>query len=500
MEKHTVRQDEKETKRNVRGVFGNWFGLLLVIICCICFFYVVANLNHIFGYVGFLFSLITPVIYGAVIAFLLNPLMKSYHRLILYPFSRGDKVPSKRMTKVSYGISIGLALVSGILIITILGFLIVPQLLNSIISLSNTLPTQADNYYQYIVHKIENNPFLAQRLQEMVLNATNMLDNWVNNELYPWLRSELLPNVNSLAKQFADGLMNFLNVLYNLFIGCIVAIYLLSGKEKFIAQAKKGIYGLFGKKQADVVLHYTRITNEMFSGFISGKIVDSTIIGIICFVAMSIIHLPYAMLVSVIIGVTNIIPVFGPYIGAVPSALLILIVSPIQCLYFIILIVVLQQLDGNIIGPTILGESTGLSAFWVLFSILIFGGMWGIGGMLIGVPLFAVIYRIIKDSIELRLYKKGLRTTTQGYLNLKSIYIDDKDVVHYLPINLRKQQMHAKEHKEHKEEEISLISVLNQQACIEEWEERRSRTSRRKSKKEEKDIRKTQGEKKEEDE
>ena len=165
----------------------------------------------------------------------------------------------------------------------------------------------------------------------------------------------------------------------------------------------------------------------MFSGFIVGKIVDSTIVGIICFCAMTIMGLPYALLISVIIGVTNVIPVFGPYLGLIPSVFLILIVSPMQALYFVILIAILQQLDGNIIGPAILGESTGLSAFWVLFSILLFGGLWGIVGMIIGVPLFAVIYRIIADIINWRLTGKQLSAVTDNYMNLKHIDIRNNE-------------------------------------------------------------------------
>ena len=223
-----------------------------------------------------------------------------------------------------------------------------------------------------------------------------------------------------------------LNVLYNLFIGIIVAIYVLASKETFSAQSKKLVYGIFKKEHADVIIHYVKVSHGMFSGFIIGKIVDSTIIGIICFFLMTVMGLPYALLISVIIGVTNVIPVFGPYIGAVPSALLILIVNPMQALYFIIMLIILQQLDGNIIGPAILGESTGLSAFWVLFSILLFGGLWGIVGMIAGVPLFAVIYRIISDFINWKLSGRRLSTVTDNYRNLKCIEVDGGDKVSYI--------------------------------------------------------------------
>ena len=186
----------------------------------------------------------------------------------------------------------------------------------------------------------------------------------------------------------------------------------------------------------------------MFSGFISGKIVDSAIIGVICFAVMGVMRLPYAMLVSVIVGVTNIIPVFGPYIGAIPSALLILLVDPKQALYFLILIIILQQLDGNVIGPAILGESTGLSAFWVLFSILLFGGFWGIAGMLVGCPLFAVIYRIVKDFVSIRLRGKNLSDVTTEYMDLKCIEVSEDNTEY---IRYTDEEINSKKKKDKKQ-------------------------------------------------
>ena len=246
----------------------------------------------------------------------------------------------------------------------------------------------------------------------------------------------------------------------SIFIGIIVAIYLLKGKRVFAAQAKKITYGVCRKKTADTIIHYVRISNNMFSGFISGKIVDSTIIGIICFILMTIFRMPYALLVSVIVGVTNVIPVFGPYIGAIPSALLILLVSPVQALYFIILVAILQQVDGNIIGPAILGESTGLSAFWVLFSILFFGGFWGIVGMLVGCPLFAVIYTIAKDFINYCLEKRKLSTDTQTYVNLKTIEAgrDGYEYIEYTVSEINGKR--NKKNSDSKAKSGSLMSVL----------------------------------------
>ncbi len=467
------KDDGKETRagerKTVRVLFGQWFGLLLVSICGIVIYYLLKQADTIVSFVRYLLGLVRPVIYGAVIAYLLNPMMKFYQRQLLRPLTPKGKRPSKKAKKLTRGLGIFFALVSGILIIAVLGWMIVPQVIDSIMTLINTLPQQANHYYLKVVNWIQNNPYLMDKLQNYALEATKTLDAWMNEELFPWLRTDLLSNVNSFTMHFANGVMSFLGVLYNLFIGIIVAIYLLAGKETYSAQAKKMIYGLFRKKPADIILHYARITNDMFSGFISGKIVDSTIIGFLCFGAMNILQLPYAMLVSVIVGVTNVIPVFGPYIGAVPGTLLILLVNPIQSLYFLILIIVIQQLDGNVIGPAILGESTGISAFWVLFSILLFGGIWGIAGMLVGVPLFAVIYRILKDYIELRLYRKELKGETMAYVNLKRILPTEKGV-RYLFFG--EDELENARLRREQEAKITLTSIVRQEANRREPEEK----------------------------
>lgn len=455
-------QNEKDENERItiKEVFGKWFGLFLVLISAAVVYLLIINLDDIFSGFMFMLSVLKPVIYGAIIAYLLNPLTKMYYRLLLKGYEKKGKSPSDKTVRIMESMTIVFAMLTGVLIIAILCWLVIPQLITTVISLIETVPSQANDYYNYITDKIQSNKYIASRMQDTALQATKYMDNIMNNDLFPWLKSELLPNLNIYAKQFANGVMSFINVLYNLFIGIIVAIYLLKGKRVFAAQAKKITYGVCRKKTADTIIHYVRISNNMFSGFISGKIVDSTIIGIICFVLMTIFRMPYALLVSVIVGVTNVIPVFGPYIGAIPSALLILLVSPVQALYFIILVAILQQVDGNIIGPAILGESTGLSAFWVLFSILFFGGFWGIVGMLVGCPLFAVIYTIAKDFINYCLEKRKLSTDTQTYVNLKTIE-DGRDGYEYIEYTVS--EINGKRNKKNsasKAKSSSLMSVL----------------------------------------
>lgn len=425
-----MQDEQQKSPFSMKEAFLNWCGLFLVLVAAIVVFLAINNFKQIVHVLGQYVGLVKPVLYGCVIAYLLNPIYNFYYRLLQKLVEKSGKKASPRLLGLFNALAITLGLLTGLLIIVVLCWLVLPQVFSSLISLVNTLPEQADYYYNKLTKSLQENPYLVDQMQKVLLQITEYADEKMNTELMPWMQKELLPNVNTYAVQLASGVMSVLNVLYNLMIGIIVAIYLLLSKRVFAAQAKKITYGLFRQDHADILIHYVRLADKMFSGFIAGKIVDSTIIGVICFVAMSVLHLPYAVLVSVIVGVTNVIPVFGPYIGAIPSIVLILLVNPVQALYFLILIVVLQQLDGNVIGPAILGESTGLSAFWVLFSILLFGGLWGIIGMLVGVPLFAVIYEMISDYINARLASRNLSTETEHYLDLKEILRTQDEIVY----------------------------------------------------------------------
>ena len=201
-------------------------------------------------------------------------------------------------------------------------------------------------------------------------------------------------------------------------------VYLLIGKETFVGHGKKIVYAVLPSKYGNVVIHTMRITNQMFGGFVSGKILDSVIIGVICYVGLMILGMPYSLLVAVIVGVTNVIPFFGPFIGAVPSFILIALAEPVKGLYFLIFVLALQQVDGNIIGPKILGDSTGLSSFWVVFAILVGGGLFGFMGMLLGVPTFAVIYYLIREAVAYILRRRSLPEETRDYIRMRNVDIE----------------------------------------------------------------------------
>lgn len=292
--------------------------------------------------------------------------------------------------------------------------MILPQLISSIQSIASHFPTYVSNFTNWFGDIRELNPVINEYLtQNIILTDSTEIVEWFNKNIAPNIK-----NLGNLATTLYNGLFSIMKFLFEFMIGIIISIYLMSSKELFSGQAKKIVYALFEENKANHFIRNMRFVHRTFVGFLSGKIVDSIIIGLLCFIGTSFLEIPYAILVSVIIGVTNIIPFFGPYLGAIPCAILILMISPIHCLYFVIFIIILQQIDGNIIGPKILGNSTGISSFWVIFAITIFGGLFGIPGMVIGVPVFAIIYAGFRSLFHRMLRKKGPPTETDVYIAL----------------------------------------------------------------------------------
>lgn len=274
--------------------------------------------------------------------------------------------------------AIVLTLLFVVLIIYAFSSVVLPQLFKSIQSIVFQFPVYVNNLTAWLQKVLADNPEVESYINDLI--------NTYTPELRSWMNDTLLPQMNAVLKVVSNYAFNVLKALWNMIIGLIISVYIMGSKEKFIGQAKKAIYSAMDIKRANSFIEDIRFVHRTFGGFISGKLLDSLLIGILCFAGTSIMGTPYPVLISVIIGVTNIVPFFGPYLGAIPSALLILMIDPIQCLYFLIFILVLQQFDGNILGPKILGDSTGLSSFWVIFSITIFGGFMGVPGMVIGVP------------------------------------------------------------------------------------------------------------------
>ena len=388
----------------------------LVIALSIIVFFCIFRFEEMRSSMKAIFNILMPVIYGLVIAYLLTPVYNFFMKKCMNILSRYFK--NDKMTKKwSSGFSVGISLLLLILAVIGLFYLVIPQVLISIFGIVESFPKNVTKFSEWLAEIFQNNP----QIEKIVLDFYNEGITYLEN----WMRTYLLPNIEKIITGVSSGVLGAVVMLKNIFIGLVVAIYVLAGKEHFLAQSKKITYSILKVKAANAIIAELRYAHKVFGGFIVGKLLDSLIIGIICFIGLRIMKMPYVMLISVIIGVTNIIPFFGPFIGAVPCGIILLLVDPMKCLYFIIFIFLLQQFDGNILGPKILGDSTGLSSFWVLSSILFFGGLWGFVGMIVGVPLFAVIYHMVSVHVNESLKKKKLSIDTMYYLDIQKI--DEKE-------------------------------------------------------------------------
>ncbi len=405
----------KHGPSQIRQQFSKGMTYFLVVVAALAVYFIILNLSHI--YTGFMaiLSALRSVIYGCVIAYLLNPLMKMIERH-LRPFLEARMKNTKRAKTISRVSSMLLSFVIVIAVIVALLNMAVPEIYNSIVKLVRELPGQMEDLVNRVNQLLTSDSTIVTYLRNLLSEGSKMLQNFVTNDL--------MPEAQSIFSALATGVIDVGRELLNIIIGILISIYLLMGKETFAGQCKKSIYALFRADHANLILHIADRSNKIYSGFITGKIIDSFIIGCICFVCVSILQMPYTVLISVIIGVTNIIPFFGPIIGAVPCALLILLSSPVKALYFVILIIVLQQVDGNIIGPRILGNATGLPGFWVIVAIMLGGGLFGFLGMVLGCPTFAVIYYIAQMLINYRLKSKNLPVGSENYDAMS--YVNDK--------------------------------------------------------------------------
>ena len=284
-------------------------------------------------------------------------------------------------------------------------------------------PEYYETVSNWIMNFLKDYPQTEQILLEVTGNASQSLSDFARDAVLPYL-SKIITNLST-------GLYSVLRTVLNILIGFVVACYVLGNVESFSAKCKKVLYSMFSIQNADNLLSAFRFTDRAFNGFIIGKIIDSAIIGVICYIVCSILNMPYTVLVSVVVGVTNVIPVFGPFIGGIPTALIILLVSPAKALIYIIFIIILQQIDGNILGPKILGSSIGINGFWIMFAILLGGGLFGVAGMILAVPMFAVLYSGFGLLVKKRLKDRGLMTETAAYMNIKSI---DPETLEPIPL------------------------------------------------------------------
>ncbi len=383
----------------------NTISNIIVLSIAIILYFVIKNIGIFFVGAKEIMRILMPFVYGFAIAYILDIPMKVCERTLLKPLDKKGKYQLKRTLAITITY-----ILAGIIIAIVIAILI-PELARSIGTLIENIPDYARSLEM----------FFTDLVTKLKLD-TNMV-----NEIIEDFNS-ISGYITSIGGAVVGGLLQFsagmTQSVLNLFIATIISIYMLSGKERFFAQIKKVLYAVLPEKTVNYLIELSDHSNRTFKGFLSGKLLDSLIIAIICFVGMNIFNMPYTLLVSFIIGITNIVPVFGPFIGAIPSVVIIFIASPIKALWFILFVFLLQQFDGNILGPKILGNSTGLSAFWVMFAILLGNGLFGFIGMIIGVPAFAVIYSIIRGAVEISLEKKGMATRTEDYASPDQQIID----------------------------------------------------------------------------
>ena len=384
-----------------------------VIVASIAFFWVLNRWSGVVGLLRLMTSALAPILYGILIAYLLNKVLVIFEAHLFRPlaskiFPARPVVARKaaRIFSILVTLLLALGIIAGLLVI------ILPQIYRSVVD----LVTESQRYVDIAVNWLRN--ILDGDLLEPV--AVQWL-NTISGQLVSWLDTNVLPQISALISNITGGVISFVMVVVNLLIGVVISVYVMYNKETFCAQAKKVTFSVFKVKTADRIIEEMGFINDAFGNYIVGTIIDSVIVGVLNYIFMAIMDMPYTALVSIIIAVTNLIPVFGPFIGAIPSALLILLESPMQCLIFVVFTVVLQQADAHILKPRIHSSRTGLSGFWIMFAILFFGGLFGITGMVIGVPLTTVLYSILRRLNNRRLRSRGLPEDTGFYRRIDRI-------------------------------------------------------------------------------
>lgn len=373
----------------------------IVIAASILFYYLIFMIPAIINFLGKLVAIMMPLIVGLILAYIMNPIVKLFERRV---FGKIEKDTVRR----NLSILCTIVVIIGVLV-ALISF-IIPQLLLSIQSLIINVPTYAQN--------------IEAALLDWLSNAdveSNILENYDSIMAYiiKVLNDVVLPFTNAAVANLSKGIFGVLSFVFNLAIGTVFAVYILANAKNFGAGIRKNLYCFFNVEKVNNFIDDVKHINHVFSQFLIGKICDSSIVAAITLLFLLIFHYPYALLIAVIIGLTDLIPYFGPYIGTVPSALLICLVDPIKAVTFILFIIILQQIDGNLITPRIQKQATGLPSFWVLFSITLFGGLFGLIGLLIAVPCFTIIYELVIEHIDKRLKKKNLPLDTEFYENVE---------------------------------------------------------------------------------
>lgn len=404
---------------------------LIVVLLSILFNSLLAESAKYQGFLTTLKRTFMPIIWGFILAYLLNPILRYFENKMFLPLSKKIYGKSKKENKEKKQKRLArtLSVISTMLLflLAVIGslYVVIPQVYESIATIVGNVPTYYSEVEAWVTNFMAKDGALSEGIQNGLDNMYEQLMNYVN--------TVVLPNMDKIVKGITNGVMGVIRALLNTGIAIIISVYVLCEKENLVSYAKKLVYSYFSKKNANRLIAGTRHVDKVFGGFINGKIADSIIIGLLCYIFMVIAGFEYSVLISLIVGVTNVIPYFGPFIGAIPSVLLLLVTDPKQGLIFAIFVLILQQLDGNVIGPLILGESLKLSSMWILIAILIGGGLIGVPGMILGAPTLACIYSLVSKDSRRRLAKKDLPLETKDYLEMDLVPIEEQDTAIEVP-------------------------------------------------------------------
>ena len=414
---------------NKRHQYGPYIAVgvtaFAVIAAALLLFFTLFHLSALRAFLRTLAHILRPIFLGMIFAFLLLPVHRGIFGFLV-AMTPEKRLKNKGDVQFLNVLAIILSLLLAVFLLYLLLAMALPQVYLSIVGLVNAFPDYINSVQEWLQKFLADNPDIQNTVMSVYVSAAASLEDWLNADILPnlesvtttvqWLRQSVLPNLTGVMSSVSALVVSLALLLKDLLIALIVTFYLLIRKDVFAAQSKKIVYSVLPTHVGDLVVEETRSAYRIMSGFINGKLLDSLIIGVIALVCCNLLKFPYPALLATIIGVTNVIPFFGPFIGAIPCGLLVFLDSPIKCVYFAIFILVLQQFDGNILGPKILGDSTGLASFWVLFSILLFGGLFGFAGMVLGVPVFAMIYSVLRRLVHYGLRRRGLPEDTKFYL------------------------------------------------------------------------------------
>ncbi|MDD4407569.1 MAG: AI-2E family transporter [Bacilli bacterium] len=385
----------------------------LIIAACIIFFFLIFKLNLIIDSILWIIKLFIPFIIGFVFAYLLNPIVDFFQNKLFLNSIKKIKLKDDKKLKISRYSSIFLTFIIVIIILVLSFDFIIPELLKSLEILIVNIPIYLEQIKNYLLGLIDNH----KDLENIILNNYDA----ISTSLVNTINNNFLPKIEEWVVLFSNGLFGLIKVLYNTVLGFIISIYFLLDKENFQAQLKKVLYALFSVKKANSIIDSVRYTDKIFGGFIMSKLTICLILALVTFIFLTIFNFPYAIIIALLVGITNIIPYFGPFIGGIPSALIILLQDPSKFWLLIIYLVAIQQIEGYYLEPKIMGMKTGIKSFWVLFAIIIFGGAFGLVGMIIGVPIFAIIYAYMGKKLNKILNKKKLPVETEKYVNIDKL-------------------------------------------------------------------------------